>query len=364
MKVICCLQSAYYLQTDRFWVKIFKNGTEVYAFPLIYDSSAVDAGVFPAKFSSLSWVGKYNLGEIQGLSAGDTVTLQLVSENDEGTYEGGTKTNVSVLGAMNFVLTYRRRETTDNNGKGQPSWTDTTADPTNSANYDERWAVLVSADMYVYNANQPLQGGVLGRLFHTQEGDWLSPNISSSEWLQGTILTSTETVEDAYDKTLSAIGDGWYFGIPQEGVNGATLDWVCVDTVSSTAKRLYWHSNVYVPNNYTLKLNFTGSKNTSTGVYTVQLYGTFTGSVPTNTSITINIYPEISVIPETTPTTITATVGSSGTHLLHTFTTSDASAMYMTYHTFGLPSPTNIDSNGYLNRSDETNVRVSNLPNA
>lgn len=353
VKVVCYLQSAYYLSTDRFKVRIIQNGQELYDFPLIYDATAEDAGVFPAKFQAAAYVGRYNLGIIGGLMPG-TATLQVVSENGEGTYEGAKKT-VRVLGAMNFALVYRRTP----DGKGIPNWSDTTADPTDSANYDERWAVLVSEDMYVHNTANPLVSGVLDRLFTSTDNELIG--VTSEEWLQGTQLLDTETIDDAYDKALAAIGDGWYYGIPYEGVDGATPVWVGITTTSDTAKNMNWHSDVYVSSNYRLKLSFTGSKDRTTGVYTVSVIGTFTGSVQSGTQITLNIYPEISMIPSTVPVTVTATVDSAGAKTLHTFTTSNASARYMTYQTYCSPSPKNSE-NGYLERSSEAIVMVSDLP--
>ena len=126
---------------------------------------------------------------------------------------------------------------------------------------------------------------------------------------------------------------------------------------------MYWHGNVYVANEYSLRLYFTGSRNRTTGVYTVILKGVLTGSVQQGTTLTVNIYPEISLIPEETPTTVTTTINSAGEYTLSTFTTSNSSAMYMTYHTFGLPSPTNVDATGYLETSSEARLHVSDLPN-
>lgn len=360
VKVICYLRSAYYLRTDRFKVHIIKNGTEIYDFPLIYDASATDAGIFPAKYEANAFVGKYNMREIGGLSAGDTVTLQVTSENGEGKFEGGTK-EVDVLGAMYFILCYRRKPTADG-GKGIPDWSDTTKDPSDPDNYDEIWAVLVSEDMYYHNTSNPLQSGVLDRLFTSPDSELIG--VTSEEWLQGAELHSGETIEDAYDKNLAAIGDGWYFGIPLEGVSGTTPVWVGITTTSLTAKNMNWHSDIYVPANYTLKLNFGGNYNRVTGIYTVYLRGTFTGSVPSGTQIYLKIYPEISLAPETTPVSVTATYSGSATQTLYTFTTTDANAMYMTYRTMGNPSPDNVDANGYLNRQDEATVRVSDLPDA
>ena len=360
VKVICYLRSAYYLRTDRFKVHIIKNGTEIYDFPLIYDASATDAGIFPAKYEANDFVGKYNMREIGGLSAGDTVTLQVTSENGEGKFEGGTK-SVSVLGAMNFVLVYRRRPTTDNNGKGMPNWSDSTADPTDSANYDERWVILLSDDMYEHNTANPLVSGVLDRLFTSTDNELIG--VTSAEWLQGAELHSGETIDDAFDKSLAAIGDGWYFGVPYEGVSGTTPVWIGVTTTSSTAKNMNWHGNVYVSANYTLKLSFSGSYNRVTGEYTVSVNGTFTGSVPSGTTVYLSIYPEISLVPSETPITVTATVNTAGTHTLHTITTSDSGAMYMTYRTMANPSPDNVNENGWLESTDEANVRVRDLPN-
>lgn len=360
VKVICYLRSAYYLRTERFKVRIIKNGQEIYDFPLIYNETATSPAIFPAKFESNAYVGKYNLGVIGGLSAGDRVVLQVVSENDEGTFEGGTK-EVDVLGAMYFALCYRRKPTADG-GKGIPDWSDTTKDPSDPDNYDEIWAVLVSEDMYYHNTSNPLQSGVLDRLFTSTDSELIG--VTSEEWLQGAELHSGETIEDAYDKNLAAIGDGWYFGIPLEGVSGTTPVWVGITTTSLTAKNMNWHGDVYVPANYTLKLGFGGNYNRVTGVYTVYLVGTFAGSVPSGTQIYLKIYPEISLAPETTPVSVTATYSGSATQTLYTFTTTDANAMYMTYRTMGNPSPDNVDANGYLNRQDEATVRVSDLPEA
>lgn len=360
VKVICYLRSAYYLRTERFKVRIIKNGQEIYDFPLIYDETATSPAIFPAKFAANAYVGKYNLGVIGGLSAGDRVVLQVVSENGEGTFEGGTK-EVDVLGAMYFALCYRRKPTADG-GKGIPDWSDSTKDPSDPDNYDEVWAVLVSEDMYYHNTANPLVSGVLDRLFTSPDNELIG--VTSEEWLQGAELHNGETIEDAYDKALAAIGDGWYFGIPFEGVSGTTPVWVGITTTSLTAKNMNWHGNVYVPANYTIKLSFDGNYNRVTGVYTVYLRGTFAGSVPSGTAIYLSIYPEISIAPETTPVSVTAIYSGSATQTLYTFTTTDANAMYMTYRTMGNPSPSNVDNQGYLNKADEAMVRVSTLPDA
>ena len=160
--------------------------------------------------------------------------------------------------------------------QSQPDFVNT--DPTTGTPY----VMLISRDMYAQGSSQAIgSGGVLHRLFvDTDSGDPMAGAIANSERLQGAALMSGETVEDAYDKALTDLPAGFYYGVPYKDFEGAD-GFAYVQVVDSN--HLKWYANHYapvVPTAYTVIITFSGTYDTTLQKYYVNVNAQISGTIP------------------------------------------------------------------------------------
>lgn len=269
IKVLCNLDSAYYVATDKFTIDIYTVANDVETWIHSVDlavSDATDRRYLPAQSHLSQFVAK--IRDLGGVSAGTAIRLKISATNSEGTYINPTHKEATLLAAMSFIQVYYFQS--------QPDFVNT--DPTTGTPY----VMLISRDMYAQGSSQGVgSGGVLHRLFvETDAGDPMAGAIANSERLQGAALMSGETVEDAYDKALSDLPAGFYYGVPYKDFEGAD-GFAYVQVVDSN--HLKWYANRYapvVPSAYSVIISFSGTYDTTLQKYYVDVFAQISGTIP------------------------------------------------------------------------------------
>lgn len=353
IKFIVDLYSAYYVDTTQFHIWLYRKESNAWAY--YYDWTIMitsDSAVLAAKGKKEEFV-TYRDGTFGGLNEGDEMRAILTSENSEGKYPNyagsyptpteaanmpsGTYLDFIVRGALNFTQLYYHSELSGNNPPNQNTQPIT----------NRPYAMIVSEDMYDYNPNFPLQGGILGRLFAGQTENWIG--LDSTTHPKGCV----GTIEDAYEATsYGDLADGFYFGVPTTW-GGSDLAYIRIDN-----NRICWYANQYASTDYTLRMTFEGSR--SNGVITINVYANLTGSWNhQNTTITTNVYIMGRV--DTWMATYSQAASSSKV-LMGTFTTTTDNA-YLTKNSTGSPAPNNVDSQtGYISTQDEGSISTILIP--
>lgn len=336
LKFIVDLYSAYYTNTDQFHLWLYKKVSNAWSY--LYDWTIMittDSPVLAARGKKEQFAT--SVKDLGGVSEGDELRAIVTSTNYEGKYPAyagsyptaseaanmpsGTYLDFTVRGAMYFVQLYYHEELS---GSNLPS---TTTQPITNRPY----AMVVSEDMYDYNPNYPLQGGVLGILFHKSPDDPM--NIQASDIPQG----CSGTIEDAYDSEVGALSDGFYYGVPKTW-NGSELVYIRIEN-----NKLYWYGNPYVTANYTVSMTFEGTR--QNGVITIKVYANLSGVWNSQqTSITTDVYE----MGRTDTYLYTYTqAATSAKVLMGTFTiTSDST--FRTKNTSGTPAPAATPTEGSI----------------
>lgn len=353
IKFIVDLYSAYYVNTTQFHIWLYRKENNAWAY--YYDWTIMitsDSAALAAKGKKEEFV-TYKDGTFGGLSEGDEMRAILTSENTEGKYPyfagsyptaseaanmpSGTYLDFTIKGALNFTQLYYHEELS---GSNLPS---SSTQPVTNRPY----VMVISEDMYDYNPNYPLQGGILGRLFAGQADNRLG--LDDATHPKGCV----GTLEDAYDApSYDALGDGFYFGVPKTW-GGSELAYIRIEN-----NGIYWYPNQYTTANYTLTMTFEGSR--SNGVITINVYANLSGTWNSSqTSITTNVY--LFGLTETFLYTYTQ-AATSAKVLMGTFTTSSENA-YKTKNSAGSPAPSNVDSQtGYIETQYEGAISTITIP--
>lgn len=282
LKVTCCLRTAYYANNNSFTISIsnLDHPSYEYSFPLI---SPIEGNIFPKKYSTLGYIAELrgaNLGEV-----GDRIQLTISSSNEEGEYTCSDTITLTLKPAQTFVKVYYFSEQDYDN----------TQDPTTGTPY----ALQLSEDMYAAPRPQTSEGGVIYEMIQAAGDPVLA---ETSERLMGVQLPPGAEVDYAYGASLSALPNGYYYGVPindMAGSDGYVYVWVTNNNVAST-QTLRMRYNQYrpvVPTDYHVTLSANIQAQVGSANYIVTIYATVdngelpNGGVTVSTKFYENIHP-------------------------------------------------------------------------
>lgn len=352
VKVYCYLKSAYYLATDYFQVDFYlvttSGGvtTETWkhsAYLIVSD--ATDPRFLAANTTLSQFVAAFR--DIAGFAVGDTMRIKITAHNEEGDYNAPVYKDGIVKQAMSFIQVYYFAT--------EPNRT--TTDPTTGTPY----AMLLDGSMYVWNSQSPLQGGFLGIMFNTRDaGD---PNtVQPSDKLQG----ASGTAEEAYDKVIDYLPDGWYYGVPYKDYVGT--DGLCYLQIYNSGAGMKYYYNNYnpvVPSAYTIVMSLTGSKNTTTQKYEIYVVATVSGTLPSGgITISSNASDGTLDLHSNTPEVIywsgSKQIPTTGSHILNTTAIElNEGDRVATWNTSGFPVS---ETSNYVTEATVREVNSTNFP--
>ncbi len=352
VKVYCYLKSAYYLATGYFQIDFYLvqtsggSTTEIWKHSeYLIVSDASDPRFLAANTTLPQFIAAFR--NISGFAVGDTMRIKITAHNEEGDYHAPVYKDGIVKQAMSFIQVYYFAT--------EPNRT--TTDPTTGTPY----AMMIDQSMYVWNSQSPAQGGFLGIMFNTYdaEDDF---NMQSADYLQG----ASGTPEEAYDKVISTLPDGWYYGVPYKdyvGTNG-----LCYLHIFNNAAKLEYAYNNYnpvVPAAYTITMSLVGSKNTTTQKYEIYVVAQVSGTLPSGgITISTNAYNGRMDFQTQTPELIcwsgSKHISSTGSHTLNTTAIELDEGDYIgTWGTSGFPVSTTSD---YVTEAEAVFVDGTNFP--